>query len=248
MARVTIVIPTFNHQRYLAEAVESGLRQTYQDREIIVVDDGSTDRTPEVLERYGNQIRVIRKANGGTPSALNAGIRAAHGAWIAWLSSDDLFEPEKIAKQIAFADAHPDVSVIYTNWFVIDASGQVTDQLASPTFARHAHLVRTLFAGCVINGSTTLVRRLCFEQAGLFDETLPQAHDWEMWLRLARDYGFGHVPEPLARYRWHGANMSAGPDALAYNSRVLAKARAYYAGSHEHLLSPHLRAERGSTS
>lgn len=228
MPRITVVIPTYNHQAYLAEAVESALHQTYTDREVLVVDDGSTDRTPEILERYGRAIRVIRKANGGTPSTLNAGILGAQGEWVAWLSSDDAFLPDKLARQMEYVKQHPTCGVVYTDWFVVDGKGQVTDQLASPTFPTRKSLIAGLFVGCVINGSTTLVRRKCFEKAGLFDEQLPQAHDWDMWLRLARDYPFGHVPLPLLRYRWHGANMSAGPDALAYNEKVLAKAIAYY--------------------
>lgn len=228
MPRVTILIPTYNHQAYLAEAVESALNQTYRDREVLVVDDGSTDRTPDILDRYGRAIRVIRKENGGTPSALNTGIRNAEGEWVAWLSSDDAFLPTKIERQMEHAAASPNCSVIYTNWYVVDGRGEVVSQSASPSFPTQFQLIQTLFTGCVINGSTTLVRRSALERAGLFDETLPQAHDWDMWLRLARDFVFGHVPEPLLRYRWHGANMSAGPDATAWNGRVLEKAHSFY--------------------
>ncbi|MFB5084288.1 glycosyltransferase [Symbiobacterium thermophilum] len=228
--KVTVVIPAYNAARYLAEAVESALNQTYSNLEVLVVDDGSTDRTPFLLERYGRAIRTIRKRNGGTPSALNEGIRQARGEWIAWLSADDAFLPEKLAKQMAYAEAHPECALIYTNWFVVDGRGKTVSHLASPTFRSRADQVEKLLRGCVINGSTTLVRRDVYLRAGLFDESLPQAHDWDMWLRLARDYRFGHVAEPLLRYRWHGENLSARPDALAYNDRVLAKARAYLQG------------------
>jgi glycosyltransferase involved in cell wall biosynthesis len=228
MPRVTVLIPTFNYQAYLAESIESALHQTYRDREVVVVDDGSTDQTPDILERYGRAIRVIRTENGGTPSALNAGIAQARGEWIAWLSSDDAFEPAKLARQLEFAAAHPECAVIYTDWYVVDAAGQVIDHLRSPDFPTRDRLISGLLRGCVINGSTTLVRRSAYERAGPFDETLRQAHDWDMWLRLAHDSPFGHVPEPLVRYRWHGGNMSAGPDALAYNARVLEKARTLY--------------------
>ncbi|MFZ5823279.1 MAG: glycosyltransferase [Bacillota bacterium] len=228
MDRVTILIPTYNHQRYLAEAVESALHQTYTDREVVVVDDGSTDRTPEILARYGRAIRVIRTENGGTPSALNTGIGAARGEWIAWLSSDDAFLPDKLARQLALAAEQPALSVIYTDWYVVDGAGRVTDQLGTPPYRTRRQLIRGLFAGCVINGSTTLVRREALDRIGRFDERLKQAHDWDLWLRLARDHEFGHVRAPLVRYRWHGENMSAGPDALDYNEWVLQKARAFY--------------------
>lgn len=225
--KVTVVIPAYNAARYLAEAVESALNQTYADREVLVVDDGSGDRTPFLLERYGNAIRVIRKPNGGAPSALNEGIRRARGEWIAWLSADDAFLPQKLEKQMAYAGAHPECALIYTNWFVVDARGRTVSHIASPAFRTRDQQISALLRGCVINGSTTLVRREVYLRTGLFDESLPQAHDWDMWLRLARDYRFGHVAEPLLRYRWHGENMSARPDALAYNERVLEKARAY---------------------
>lgn len=228
MPHVTILIPTFNHQAYLTEAVESALRQTYRDREILVVDDGSTDRCPDILANFGDTIRVIRKENGGAPSALNTGLRQAKGEWVAWLSSDDAFEPAKLDHQVAFAEAHPECAVIYADWYVVDVQGKITDKLTSPDFRTQKRLVAGLVRGCVINGSTTLVRMKAFEHVGLFDETLLQAHDWDMWLRLARDFPFGHVALPLVRYRWHGQNMSARPDALAYNERVLEKARAYY--------------------
>lgn len=225
--KISVVIPTYNCARYLAEAVESALHQTYTDREVLVVDDGSIDRTPFLLERYGAAIRTIRKPNGGAPSALNEGIRQARGEWIAWLSSDDAFLPEKLERQMAYAEAHPECALIYTNWLVVDGRGEKISYLVSPPFRSKAEQIRALLRGCVINGSTTLVRKEAYEQVGLFDAELLQAHDWDIWLRLARDYRFGHVAEPLLRYRWHGGNLSARPDALAYNDRVLAKARAY---------------------
>lgn len=228
MPVVTIVIPTYNQQRYLAEAVQSALAQTYLDREVLVIDDGSTDRTPAILDQFGSAIRWVRKENGGTASALNLGIREARGTWVAWLSSDDAFLPDKLERQMALVSQQPHCDVVYTDWYVVDADGAVTSHLHSPTFPTRKKLIAGLVRGCVINGSTTLVRRSAYERVGLFDESLVQAHDWDMWLRLARDYAFGHVPQPLLRYRWHGENLSAGPDALAYNDRVLEKARAYY--------------------
>jgi glycosyltransferase involved in cell wall biosynthesis len=226
--RVSVIIPTYNHETYLAQAVDSALGQTFQSREVIVVDDGSTDRTPAILAGYGTAIRAVRKPNGGTSSALNAGIRLAGGEWVAWLSADDFWEPQKLERQLEFAVANPHCAVIYTDWHMIDGAGTITATIRHPHFATQEALIAQLFQGCCINGSTTLVRRVCFDHAGLFDEQLPQAHDWDMWLRLARDYRFGHLAEPLIRYRWHGANMSAGSDAPMYTEPVLAKARAYY--------------------
>lgn len=238
---VSVVIPTYNYGRYVAEAVESALGQTYPSVEVIVVDDGSTDDTRQRLAPYvagsalqrllGTKppVRLVRQANRGAPAALNRGIRLARGEWIAWLSADDTFLPTKLQEQVAYAVQHPEERVIYTDWYLVDAAGRVTTTVRSLQFTYHEQLVRALFGACVINGSTTLIHRTCFEQDGLFAEDLPQAHDWDLWLRLARDFHFGYVAKPLVKYRWHGANLSRQPDALAYNSEVLRRARAWYA-------------------
>jgi glycosyltransferase involved in cell wall biosynthesis len=239
---VSVIIPTYNYGRFVVEAVESALGQTYPNVEVIVVDDGSTDDTQRriapyvagsavrLLPRAKPPIQLVRQANRGAPAALNRGIQLARGDWIAWLSADDTFLPTKLQEQVAHAAQHPDERLIYTDWYLVDAAGRVTTTVRSLQFASHQQLVRALFGACVINGSTTLIHRTCFERDGMFAEDLPQAHDWDLWLRLARDFRFGYVPKPLVRYRWHDANLSRRSDALAYNSEVLRRARAWYAG------------------
>ena len=238
---VSVVIPTYNYGRYVVEAVESALAQTYPRVEVIVVDDGSTDDTEKRLAPYATgtalqrlvrarpPIQLVRQRNRGTSAALNRGIRMARGEWISWLSADDVFMPTKLQEQVAYAGQHPDERVNYTDWYLTDAVGQVKTTVRSLAFASQQQLVRALFGACFINGSTTLIHRECFETDGLFAEDLPQAHDWDLWLRLARDFRFGHVGQPLLRYRWHGANLSAGPGAALYNAEVLRRARAWYA-------------------
>src|SRR5712692_1331271 len=108
MPEVSAIIPVYNQERYLREAIDSVLAQTYHDFELLVVDDGSTDATPETIASYGPGIRAFRKTNGGGASALNLGIRQARGGWIGWLSSDDIWEPSKLARQMAALREMPD--------------------------------------------------------------------------------------------------------------------------------------------
>jgi teichuronic acid biosynthesis glycosyltransferase TuaG len=224
--RVSVVIPVYNHEEFVADAVTSALNQTYRDLEVIVVDDGSTDATPQRIATFGDRVRAFRKPNGGTSSALNRGIREASGELIAWLSSDDQFLPDKTDLQVRFLDAHPEMGLCYTDFYVVDASGRVTGETKCVSIGTRQGWTRTLLRfGCLINGSTTLIRRSVFDRAGEFDETLPQSHDYDMWVRMSVHTLFGHIARPLVKYRWHHKNLSLRPDALSYNAQVHEKAR-----------------------
>ena len=209
MDRVSIIIPVFNGSNYLAEAIRSGLAQTHNNIEVIVVNDGSNDegRTEQIANSFGRAIRYFSKENGGVSSALNAGIREASGDWIAWLSHDDVFSTGKIEKQLRHLKNVPTADVCYTDYYVIDNDGAEQGQLKMPSFHREAQL-RHLFQCMFICGSTTLVRRTVFDLVGTFDESLKYAQDADMWLRLAAATEFTHVPEPLIGWRYHAAQGS----------------------------------------
>lgn len=228
MPRVTVVIPVYNQAQYLGQAIESVFRQTYRDWELIVVDDGSTDDAAGVVRRFAPRLRYIRKPNGGTPTALNAGIRAARGELIAWLSADDWMVPEKLERQVAHYDAHrphnPDLGLIYSDYWVKNEIKGTEYYVHAFTFANRLEWRERLLAtGCLVNGSTTLTARSCFERVGLFDEALAQSHDYDMWIRLSEFYEFGHVPEGLTWYRIHRESLSQGPDAFRYRPVVKRK-------------------------
>lgn len=208
VARVSVVIPTYNQEEFVCEAVESALAQTFADVEVIVVDDGSTDGTPRRLQPYGNRIRYLRKENGGPSSALNVGIRAATGEFFAWLSSDDVFYPQKIERQVACLESDPAVGLVYTDFEVVQADGSRLYQFESPLHASRQAAAEALLSHCFINGSTVMMRMACFDRIGLFDERYRQGQDYDMWLRVLSQYDFGHVPEILLRYRWHWKNLS----------------------------------------
>jgi len=199
---ISVIIPVYNGTNYLHEAIESVLSQTYANYELLVVDDGSTDETWAVIESYGSRLRGIHKENGGVASALNCGIRHARGKYIAWLSHDDLFLPEKLERQIAFFQEFKNFKACYTDYSITDAKGKIISEVKTPWYPREQAL-RILFGDMYISGSTMLIERTCFDQVGLFSETLRYTQDGEMWLRLIRYSDVGRLPEKLVKQRAH---------------------------------------------
>jgi glycosyltransferase involved in cell wall biosynthesis len=208
---VSIVIPSYNYGQFVSEAVESVLAQTYSPIEVIVVDDGSTDNTREVLiERFGDRIRYIYQENKGLPGARNTGIRNATGSFLAFLDADDLWLPTKLEKQMAVMSEKPEVGLVYCSSLRVNTqTGASYTEHCRPDVrgdVRRKVLHRNCIAG---SASAALIRRECFDTVGLFDETLRSAEDWDMWIRLSRHYQFDFVPEALIQYRMHGSQMSS---------------------------------------
>ncbi|WP_410514187.1 glycosyltransferase [Paenibacillus sp. BR2-3] len=199
--RVTIVIPFYNCP-YIANAVESALNQSYGNTEIIVVDDGSTMHA-EAINPYRPYIHYLGKSNGGTGSALNHGIRHASGDYIAWLSSDDVFYPDKINNQVLFMQEHNSL-VSFTNFNYINAQGQVVQYNAGAELASEKDLYRILLQGNPINGCTVMIRKDLLGAIGLFDEALLYTQDLDLWMRiLVNGFRFLYLNESLTGYRWH---------------------------------------------
>ena len=186
---VSVIIPVYNYARFVGRAVDSVLAQTYSPVECVVVDDGSTDDTPQVLARYGDRIRAIRQENRGLSAARNTGIRAARGEYVAILDSDDYFRPDKLAKQVALIESAPGLGAVGCDVQHVDRDGKelYRRHFADPPAALDAQLraVATRQAWVGGSGSGGLFPRSVFDQVGLFDETLRAAEDWDMWLRIA---------------------------------------------------------------
>jgi hypothetical protein len=202
LPKVSIIIPVYNGTNYLREAIESVFTQTYKNYEMIVVDDGSTDKTWEMIQSYGSHLYGIQKENGGVASALNSGIRHASGEYIAWLSHDDLFLPNKLERQVDYLKQFPQFKACYTDYDIIDENGNVIEEIKTLWFPRQEAL-RILFGIAYINGSTMMIERSCFEKVGLFCEHLKYTQDTEMWLRLLHHFEIGRVPEKLGKERSH---------------------------------------------
>jgi glycosyltransferase involved in cell wall biosynthesis len=200
--RVSVVIPTYNRAHLVSRSIQSVLSQTYQDFEVIVVDDGSTDNTSEAVNSIGDErVNYIRHdVNKGASASRNTGIRAARGELIGFLDSDDEWLPQKLQKQVdRFDIASPNVGLVYGGYVVIDdetkkAIGQVHPEKRGYVFKE------VLKASHPPSPLTPLVKRECFEKVGLFDEDIRFGEDWDMWLRIAEHYEFDFVDEMVAKY------------------------------------------------
>jgi glycosyltransferase involved in cell wall biosynthesis len=194
---VSVVIPAYDAAWCVARAIDSVLAQSFRDFEVIVVDDGSTDGTADVLSRYGDVLRIVSKSNGGMSSARNAGIRAARGTYIAFLDADDRWLPEKLARQIEMLAAHPDLAFCGAVATLEDPTGQKLGEWRGH-IGSHAS-VSEVFSnhGAVAGGASAVIakRNLVVELGG-FDETLAGAEDTDLWIRLADRGGFACVEAP----------------------------------------------------
>lgn len=209
MNEVAVIIPSFNHDRYIGASISSVIHQTYKGVEITVVDDGSTDKTLEVLERYCRDIRVIQQENQGTQAARNTGIRASTGKYIALLDSDDMWLPDKLEQQIDILDKYPDVGLVYSLAYKIDDNGKylTNDPIGRP-LAPNIPILEQLLIQNPIPALTAVFRRECIDEIGFFDESLLGAGDFDMWLRIAGNWEVACIPEPLALYRVHSQNTT----------------------------------------
>lgn len=199
--KVSIIIPFYNCP-YIAQAVKSAVQQTYDNLEIIVVDDGST-KYSKLIKPYLRKVYYLGKANGGTATALNHGIRHASGDYIAWLSSDDLFYKNKVKHQVQFMQ-ETGAQISYTNFNYINKSGIVTRHAAGGEALSPSGLYNSFLTSNPVNGCTVMIRRDLFHQLGLFDESLPYTHDYEYWIRAAiSGYALPYLNQSLTAYRWH---------------------------------------------
>jgi len=221
---VSVIIPTHNRSRLLVKAVESVQRQTYRDFEIIIVDDASEDDTKEIVKGLLNdQVKYIRlDTNHGGSGARNIGINAAKGKYVAFLDDDDFWLPEKLERQVEVMKRSPQVGVVYTEWLQLE-NGRTYTYKMKPKY--RGNIYKHLLAGnCVPGGgSTVLARRECFQSVGGFDEQLPSCQDWDMWIRLAREYEFDFVALPLIVWRMHNARISTDIDAVMRGRELLVR-------------------------
>jgi len=207
-ATISIVIPVFNGADYLEEAVSSALSQTHENKEVIVVNDGSSDggATEAIALAFGNRVRYFSKPNGGVASALNFGIRQMSGDFFSWLSHDDLYVPTKIEAQLDFLSQFADLSVAYSDYEVFADGRTVAAVRFPPTDTAHFRYLLTINNS--LHGCTLLIPRHCFEQCGTFNERLLITQDYDLWFRIAARFPFRHFPEIVVRARSHSQQGS----------------------------------------
>jgi len=199
---VSVIIPVYNGSNYIREAIDSVLKQTYKNYEVIIVDDGSTDDTWDIIQSYGNLIRAFHKENGGVSSALNLGIREMKGSWFAWLSHDDLWMPEKLETQVTFHNQYPNLMGSYTRSIEIDDTRNYLNPLNSHPLDNSLG-IRALFMSNFIAGDTVFIHRKIFHKIGFFNEELRVTQDYDMWLRTVNMFDLGFIPEYLTCIRSH---------------------------------------------
>lgn len=242
MNRVSIVIPVYNGEKYIQETLESVLGQTYADREVIVVDDGSTDGTLEILSTYGDKLRVFRQENRGAAAARNKGIQEATGKWVAFVDADDVWLPEKLEKQLAACGDY--VWSHTTSLFSGGVNNGKRDCDFTPKFS--GAVLEKLVKGNFITTSTVVVERKVLLALGGFDVSLRSIQDWDLWVRIASENDLGYLGEELTIYRVHPASASRStrktlPNHLKVIERMFDKG-----GAAESL--PHLKHAALSTS
>ncbi len=201
---VSVIIPTYNRAELVQRAITSVLGQTHLPDEVIVIDDGSTDHTPEVLAQYGETLRVIRQANAGRSAARNAGLQAASGDLVAMLDSDDYLPPDSIACRVEAFERDPELGVVYTDVWLINTEGKRNDRFSViyPVSYPSGMILGELAQRCFIVLSSVMFRReIAMKHQILFDESIYLAEDYDFWLRMAAVCQFQYIEKPLVYYR-----------------------------------------------
>ncbi|MFH1754870.1 MAG: glycosyltransferase [Candidatus Latescibacterota bacterium] len=235
-AKVSVVIPCFNGERFIGDALKSVLSQSFKELEVIVVDDGSSDGSRDIVEKYSSDSRVVylsHDVNKGIPAARNTGIRHAHGDYIAFLDQDDVWMQNKLTKQMQIFenDAKGEIGLVFSDLEIIqDVSGRNRSWQgkAPPGIGAksRSEVLRSLFMHNCIPIVTAIVRRVCFEKVGLLDEEIRSgSDDYDLCFRIAMQYRLAHIAEPLVLRRIHGKNFSDVekfyPDKLKILGKVL---------------------------
>lgn len=228
---VSVVTPTYNGERHLAETIRSVLGQEFSDFEYIIVDDASTDGTEGILRSYADKdprIRCFRlERNTGQPAIpRNLGIRNARGKYIALLDHDDLWLPEKLSLQIGYMENHPYVAVTHGNAFNLrgDPDQPLATYWKKPPHGENQRIYRKLLRGCCVISCTAVARKDLMTEAGLFPEAegprfVPD--DWLLWIKMSRKHPFTYLDRPLAYYRIHSANLTASRRFMAESDLFL---------------------------
>lgn len=242
MYKVSVIIPTHNRAKFLDSAVTSVLNQTFQDFEIIIVDDASTDDTPQVVRQFKDErIKYIRhEANQGGSSTRNTGIANSSGEYIAFLDDDDEWLPKKLKLQVELMEnSPPDVGGVYTGHTNIDSSSGKRVGVWIPQ--KRGNIFHELFTGnWVGTTSSVLLRKECFEKAGLFDKNLPSFQDYDMWIRISKLFEFEYIKEPLVKYSVHQNKISTNLDGIRQGMEIMLEKYGKYPGVRKNLGSGYL--------
>jgi len=207
--KVTVLMSVYNGEKYLREAIESILNQTFKDFEFLIINDGSTDRTAEILQSYDDpRIKIINnEKNIGLTKSLNKGLKMARGEYIARMDADDISMPERLEKEVDFLETHRDYAVVGTFVKILNEHSGVIRLLDRPV--EYAQ-IREFFRrdNCIAHGSA-MIRKNCILDVGFYDESMERSQDYDLWLRLSEKYRLANIPEYLYIWRNHNENIEA---------------------------------------
>jgi glycosyltransferase involved in cell wall biosynthesis len=216
MTKVTVAIGSYNMANYLPAAIDSALAQDHDQVEIVVVDDGSTDDTREVVRRYGRRVRYTYQENGGVANANNRALEMAKGEYVHFLDADDVLTPSTVGRLAALLDELPDAGLAHGDALVMDAAGRVYGTRAAPASFAGRRLVpsaeafKGLLRGCHITNSAVMLRKSVLERVTPFRQRSVPGEDWDLWLRVAAEFDLAHLPISACYYRVHGASITSG--------------------------------------
>ena len=234
MPSVSVVIPVYNGERFLKESLESVFAQTFQDYEIVCVDDGSTDGSRVLLKQYGARVKMIQQANAGQSAARNTGVQQATGAFVAFLDQDDRWYPSKLAQQVAVLNEEPNVVLVHCDYDRTDGDGRVL--VAGAALVERASALASplgrLIGEALVLPSAMLVRRDVFQRVGGFDPELRGFEDFDLIARLKQQGRFVLLNESGMAYRLHagGFTRAGGMGVIRSRERFLIRMRSLYAG------------------
>lgn len=230
-ALVSVVIPTYNCERWIAQTLDSVLAQTHRPLEVIVVDDGSSDRTPEIVAGYGPPVQLLRQRNQGVCVARNSGFERSRGDFVCFLDHDDHWFPWKLQRQLEAFASYPETGVVFTSfalWLPEQGDFPPAQTLAPADDAPPRHdpefsgwIYHQFLLDCWALTSTAMIRRAAFERSGGFDVALPYSEDWDLWLKLSRDYPFVKLDRVSTLYRQHPYQGNRVLRPVDYRTRLL---------------------------
>lgn len=215
---VSVIIPNYNYEKYIGEAIKSVLAQTYRNFEVIVVDDGSTDNSLQVIRSFGDSVRLLQQENQHVSAARNTGIRVARGEWVALLDADDIWHPKKLELQLRELRKNPTWSYIAADVLPLKTKA-FSEFDASAVNSRRLSLLDFLTV-TLMSSSSAVIRKSCFMKVGFFDTDLRASEDRDMWWRLAASFRGGLVEAPLWRYRQHPEQLNRKVEQALSMSRV----------------------------
>lgn len=230
MPRVTVIIPSYNHEKYVAEAIQSVLEQSYQDFEIVIIDDGSSDSTVQIIKTFNDsRIKLFCfSKNRGATVAINRGIKEAKGEFIAILNSDDVFVTKKLEKQVKFLDLNPQIGAVFSYAQFIDEDGKdITNSehhyakvFLQENRSRFEWLNHFFYNGNCLCHPSILIRRECYDVVGNYDRRLAQLPDFDLWIRLCQKYEIFIIEENLIKFRIRSNQANVSADKAESRTRI----------------------------